>query len=54
MNQIKEDDKFFNDLLYNVCSGKVSDMREMKRLDVFEFFDYLENAGSRTNNKRNK
>ena len=49
-----EKDPFWSDLIFNMCSGRVSDMREIKRLDVFEFFDYLENAGNRTNNKRNK
>ena len=44
-------DKYFNDLLYSVCEGKVSEMTELKRFDVFDFFDYITNKedGSRRN-----
>jgi hypothetical protein len=42
-NGIKEDDKFWNEFLYTLCKGDVSQIREIKKLDVFEFFDYVEN-----------
>jgi len=43
MNQIKEDDKFWNDLIYKTCNGNVANMREIKKMDIFEFFDYIGN-----------
>jgi hypothetical protein len=42
MNHNKESDAFWDDTIYGVCSGRVSDMREIRRLDVFEFFAYME------------
>ena len=41
--QLEDMDKYFNDLLYSVCEGKVSEMTELKRFDVFDFFDYITN-----------
>ena len=48
-------DKFWNSMIYNVCKGDVVAMREIKRLDVFEFLDYvdktIEDGRRRTNAK---
>lgn len=43
MNRIADDDKFWNDTIYNVCKGDVTNMRELRKMDVFDFFSYLEN-----------
>lgn len=47
-NQVIEDDNFWNESIYNVCDGDVVNMRELRRLDIFDFFSYLENYGRRT------
>ncbi len=29
-------------MIYTVCSGDVTNMIEIKKLDIFDFFDYIE------------
>ena len=36
-------DKYWNDLIYNICDGNASEMMALKKYDIFEFFDYIEN-----------
>jgi hypothetical protein len=53
---MRSDEKFWSDIIYKVCKGDAANMRELRRLDVFEFFNYLENwqedgKRSRTRNK---
>jgi hypothetical protein len=42
-NEIKEIDKYWNDLLFTVCDKDPGKMRELMKFNIFEFFDYLEN-----------
>lgn len=37
-------DKYWNELLFSICKGNVSDIKELKSFDIFDFFDYIENA----------
>jgi len=30
-------------LIFAVCDGKASEMNELKRFEIMEFFDYIEN-----------
>jgi hypothetical protein len=48
-----DDEKFWNEFLYIVCKGDVANIREIKKLDVFEFFDYVENFEKDARNKIN-
>ena len=53
-NQVAEDDKFWSEAIYNICKGDAANMRELRKMDIFDFFNYLENykdAGSRTGHK---
>jgi hypothetical protein len=43
MNRLKEDDAFWSKLVYNVCKGDPAGMRELKRMDIFDFFEFIEN-----------
>jgi hypothetical protein len=36
-------DVYWNDILYSVCKGDLSQMAELKKFDIFDFFDYIEN-----------
>jgi hypothetical protein len=42
-NDIKESDIFWNEFIYKLCKGDAVQMREIKKMDVFDFFDYIEN-----------
>jgi hypothetical protein len=39
--EIDEIDKYWNDLLYNVCKGNAQEMMQLKKFDILEFFDYV-------------
>lgn len=41
-NQIKENDIFWDKLIYDICSGDAVQMRELKKMDIIDFFDYIE------------
>ena len=50
MNEIRSSDIFWDDVIYKVCNGDITNMIAIKKLDVFEFFQYIENrkdAGKR-------
>lgn len=52
INQIKDDDQFWSKLIYDACRGDAVQMRELKQMDVFDFFDYIDrDGGSRTHSK---
>jgi hypothetical protein len=36
-------DTYWNDLLYSVCKGDVSQMTDLKRFEIVDFFDYVNN-----------
>lgn len=36
-------DKYWEDLIYSVCGGNVSDMVALKKYDIVDFFNYIEN-----------
>jgi hypothetical protein len=36
-------DKYWNELLYSVCDGKANEMNALKKFDIIDFFDYIEN-----------
>jgi hypothetical protein len=38
-----------NDLLYSACEGKASEMNALKKMDIIEFFDYVNNKSSAGN-----
>jgi hypothetical protein len=42
-DEIKEMNKYWNDLLYMVCGKDPGKMRELVKFDVFDFFNYIEN-----------
>lgn len=55
MIALRDEDEFWNELIYKVCDKDVARMREFKRADIFDFFDYIEqNARNRTTNNRAK
>jgi hypothetical protein len=35
-------DKFWNDLLFNVCGGNASDMVGLRKFEIIDFFDFVE------------
>jgi hypothetical protein len=35
-------DKYWNNMIYSICDGDIDKMRKIQKLDVFEFFDYIE------------
>lgn len=45
--EVDELDRYWNELIYAVCDGKASEMNELKRFDVFEFFDYIDNKSKK-------
>jgi len=49
-------DEFWNDLLYSVCGSDVGNMTGMKKMDVFDFFDYIKNyeSGRRNTNAKGR
>ena len=56
-NRIVEDEKYWDDLIYTVCNGNISNMRDLKRVDIYEFFEFVENVekdgrANRTKNNR--
>lgn len=58
-NRIKEDEKYWTNLIYECCKGDVANIRELKKMDVFEFFSYIEKSfqdgrkqGRTRNNRR--
>ena len=36
-------DKYWNDLIYTVCNKDPGQMREIVKMDVFEFFGFVDN-----------
>lgn len=38
-----ENDRFWNELIFNVCEGDAGNIREVRKMDVYDFFSYLEN-----------
>jgi hypothetical protein len=47
-NRLIEDDNFWNETIYNICKGDVVNMRELRKMDIFDFFSYLEQYGRGT------
>jgi hypothetical protein len=43
VEEVEEADSYWNEFIYNICDGDIKNMREMKMMDVFEFFDYVQN-----------
>jgi hypothetical protein len=41
--EIKEIDKYWSDIIYTVCKGDISNMREIVKLDIYDFFGYVDN-----------
>jgi len=36
-------DNYWNELIYSVCDGKAGEMNELKKFDIMDFFDYVDN-----------
>lgn len=36
-------DAYWNKLIYSVCKGDVSQMKDLKKFDIIDFFDYVDN-----------
>jgi len=49
-----EDDKFWNDLVYTVCNGDISNMRDLKKVDIYDFFEFVENVNKDAKSNRSK
>jgi len=45
--EAEELERYWNELIYAVCDGKISEMSEIKRLDIFDVFDYIENKSKK-------
>lgn len=43
MNEIKELDKYWNNLLFNITEGSASEMKTLMTFDIFDFFAYIDN-----------
>ena len=41
--EFKESDACFDNLLYSICEGKASEMVELKKFDIIDFFSYITN-----------
>lgn len=41
--EIKEIDKYWSDIIFTVCKGDISNMREITKLDIYDFFGYVDN-----------
>ena len=33
---------YWNDLIYTICKGNAGEMREVVKLDIFDFFSFVE------------
>jgi len=42
-NDMREMDTYWNELIYSVCKGDVSQMKDLKKFDIMDFFDYIDN-----------
>lgn len=40
---VQDVDKYWNDLIYTVCNKDPGQMREIVKMDVFEFFGFVDN-----------
>ena len=45
--EIEDMDAYWNDLLFVVCDGKAGEMNELKRFEIMDFFDYIENKSKK-------
>lgn len=36
-------DTYWNELIFSVCKGDVSQMKDLKTFDIVDFFDYVNN-----------
>jgi len=43
IDEIKEMEKYWGDLVYSVCSGNATEMASLKRFEIIDFFDYVTN-----------
>lgn len=41
--EIEELDKYWNELVYEVCTGDASEMNALKKFNIFDFFDFVDN-----------
>jgi hypothetical protein len=39
----KELNKYWEDFLFTLCAGNASEMTALKKYEIFEFFEYVEN-----------
>jgi hypothetical protein len=39
-------DKNWNELIYNVCKGNAGEMMALKKYDIMDFFDYVNNKNN--------
>ena len=46
-NEVEEMDKYWEDLIYLVCGGHVCDMSALKKYDIIDFFNYVENKSKK-------
>lgn len=42
-NEVKEIDKFWDELLYNAAGGKAEEMNALRKFNIIDFFSFLEN-----------
>jgi hypothetical protein len=42
-DEIREWDKYWNDLIYTMCEGDPVQMSTVVRFDIFDFFAFVEN-----------
>lgn len=40
-------DKYWDDLIFAVCDGKASEMAALKKYDIMEFFNYVDNKNKK-------
>ena len=41
--EIKDMDKYWNELIYTITKGSAADIRELTKFDIFDFMAYVDN-----------
>lgn len=47
MSEVIETNKYWNEMIFRVCDGKASEMAALRKYDIFDFFDYIENKNKK-------
>lgn len=43
-NEIIENEKYWNDLLFTICNGSAIEINSLKKYDIFDVFAYIDNV----------